>query len=130
MKKRLFAALAFVGALTAWSMNATAETTADFAFKNDSHKAIVEFYVVPHGRKFTGNWLTSPLAVGESAHLIFFNVTPGPLYDIAVVYANRSYTTWPLVDISNLSEFRVYLDDNGGPAMEMTQKNPTDDSWF
>jgi hypothetical protein len=131
MRKPLFAALAFAGALAAWSVTAKADTNADFVFKNESHKTVVGFYIVPHGQKFGGNWLLSPLLDGQSAHLHFFDITPGPRYDVAVVYGNRSYNTWPMIDVAELSELRVYVGDSGAPAVEATPKNSTADlSWF
>jgi hypothetical protein len=131
MRNQLFATLAFAGALAAWSITAKAETSADFVFKNESHRTVVEFYIAPHGQKFGGNWLLSPLLDGQSAHLHFFDITPGPRYDVAVVYGNRSNSTWPMIDVAELSELRVYVGDSGDPAMEMTSKDSTDrPSWF
>lgn len=54
---------------------------------------------------------------------------PGPNYDVGIVYENKSGTRLP-VDLSDLSEVRVYDGDSGEPVVEMTSKHPTGNSWF
>jgi hypothetical protein len=136
MKKQLFAALVFAGALTAWSMTAKAGVTveadpsADFVVKNESHKTIVGFYLVPLGQKFykNENWLLTPLADGQSTELHFFEVTPGPCYDAAVVYGDGTYNTLPFLDLAGLKELRAYVEEDGGLALETTPKDPNAES--
>jgi hypothetical protein len=134
MKKQLFAALAFAGAFAAWSMTAHGDSTAkaDFVVKNESHRTIVGLYIVPHGQKFLGNqnWMQSPLLGGQSAELHFFEVAPGPRYDVAVVYADHSSSTWPFMDLAMLNELRAYVGDDGTPALSLNEKDSGDHSWF
>jgi hypothetical protein len=134
MKKLLFAVLAFAGALTAWSITAAADTTAaaDFVVKNESHRTIVGLYIVPHGQKFRSNenWMLSPLSDGKSAQLHFFEITPGPHYDATVVYADRSSSTWPFINLATLNELRAYVGDDGAPALSLNEKDSGDLSLF
>jgi len=121
MKKQIFAALAFAGVLTAWSITAKANitfdegTAMDFVLKNQTRQVFAFVYVHPKGSPRGANRLgLGFLSHGQSKKLQFScSTSPNADYELEIEYYGSQKSFKFDFDFSKLEEISLFDDDAG-----------------
>ena len=132
MKKQLFAALAFAGALTAWSISAKAniteveETAMDFVLKNQTREVLASVYVHPKGSLRGAYRLgLSPLSQGQSRELKFScSTSPDADYELEIVFYGSHRPLTFNYDLSKLGEIDFPAEDDAGRILMQIHPRP------
>ena len=133
MKRQLFAALAFAGALTAWSIAAKANitevdegTAMDFVLKNQTREVITSVFVHPKGSPRGANRLgLSFLRQGQSRELKFScSTSPDADYELEIVFYGSHRPLTFNSDLSKLAEIKFSAEDDAGNIFMQTHPRP------